>query len=140
MIINSIYAVIATLGFCILFNIRGKKIIFASIGGGIGWFVYLLTQSMTKSIYFPLFTASLAIAVYSEIFARILKTPVTILAIAAMIPLVPGYGMYYTMYYTITGNTSAALKTGIQTFLSAGMIAIALVLVSSLIKVFKNIF
>jgi Uncharacterized conserved protein len=55
--------------------------------------------------------------------------------ICAIIPLVPGAGMYYTMFETIKGNLDKTIILGIETISSAGAIAVATVLVSSTIKV-----
>jgi uncharacterized membrane protein YjjB (DUF3815 family) len=134
MLINTIYAICATLSFGVVLNIRGKKLIFSAIGGGIGWFVYLFLINIMASKGFALFIASIAVGVYSEIMARLLKTPVTTFVIAAIIPLVPGNGMYYTMYESIKGEATQSLTTCIQTFSSAGAIAAGLVLISSTTK------
>lgn len=135
MIMNSIYAFLSSIGFSYIFNIRGKNIIYASIGGALGWFINLLCLNNNASKILSLFIASLAISIYSEIMARILKTPVTIIMICSIIPLVPGAGMYYTMYEITQGNISNSLTLGIETIGSAGAIAIATVLVASTTKV-----
>ena len=41
-IIATLVSFFATFGFCIAFNIRGKKIFFAALGGAIRWFFYSL--------------------------------------------------------------------------------------------------
>ena len=89
MIEQIIVAFFASLGFGIIFNIKGKNLIFAAIGGGLSWFFYLfLTQNKISPIL-SLFIASIIFSIYSEICARYLKTPVTTLVICALIPLVP---------------------------------------------------
>ena len=134
MIIKSIYALIATLTFGILFNIQGKKLAIASLGGGISWFAYLLAASYGKSNVLSLFIASLIAGVFSEAMARIMKTPVTTFVICAIIPLVPGGGMYYTMLDSIRGNINSSLNNGLETLTSAGAIAVGIILVSSTSK------
>lgn len=134
MILNTLFALLSTLCFGVIFNIRGKKLIFSAVGGGLGWITYLLILDFKLSTTFALFAASIVIAIYSEIMARLLKTPVTIIEISAIIPLVPGNGMYYTMYYSILGETNKSIATGIHTLASAGAIAVGLVLISSISK------
>jgi uncharacterized membrane protein YjjB (DUF3815 family) len=135
MILNTLYTLIATFSFSILANIRGKNLVFASLGGGFTWFIYLLTTTYTHgSNVFCFFIASVFAAMYSEIMARILKTPVTTLVISTIIPLVPGSGMYYTMSESVQGNINTSLNLGIQTLAIAGTIAIGVFLVSSLSK------
>lgn len=135
MILKSIYALLATLGFGIVFNIKGNKLIFASLGGFITWYLYLLTLNYTNSTLLALFYASLCAGFYSEVLARLLKSPVTTFSICSIIPLVPGGGMYYTMLESVQGNVNKSLTTGLSTISSAGAIAIGILLASSLTKV-----
>lgn len=135
MVIKSIYALLATFGFGIIFNIKGKKLIFASLGGFVTWFLYLLTLSYANSVLLALFYASIGAGFYSEILARLLKSPVTTFSVCSIIPLVPGSGMYYTMFESVQGNISKSLTTGFETFSSAGAIAVGILLASSLTKV-----
>ena len=138
MIIEVIGAFIATFGFGIIFNIKDKNLYFAAICGALGWFVYKLSLSFGLKDTTSLFLASVSLSLYSEIFARILKTPVTTFIIAALIPLVPGGGMYYTMVEVITGDITKSLEIGINTLSSAGVLALGVVLVSSITKTIMN--
>lgn len=137
MILNSLYSFAATLGFCVIFNIKGKNLFFSSLGGAIGWLVYLILRDLELSNTFALFLSSVALGLYSEIMARILKSPVTTFVVCALIPLVPGSGMYYTMLESIQGNVSKFLETGIETFSSAGAIAVGIVFTSSISRLIK---
>ena len=112
--IQTMASFIASCGFGIIFNIKGKKLFFAAIGGGLSWFVYALGLHLNLSTISSLFISSICFSIYSEIFARILKTPVTTLVICCLIPLVPGAGMYYTMYEAITGNVTRFFRTWIK--------------------------
>lgn len=115
MIFQTFISFIASLGFGIIFNIRGKNLLFAALGGGLSWLCYLFFSRFNMSDVLSFFFSSIIFSVYSEICARILKTPVTTIVICALIPLVPGAGMYYTMYETITGNTLGAIELGLTT-------------------------
>lgn len=139
MIVKSLYAFLASLGFGVLFNIKGKNLFFASLGGGFTWFVYLLTLKYYNFDLLALFTASLFAGIYSEVFARILKTPVTTFSICSIITLVPGGGMYYTMLESVHGNIDKFLSTGLNTLSSAGAIAVGILLASSVTKVITTL-
>ena len=134
MILETISAFTASFGVGIIFNIKGKNLFFASLCGALGWFVYKLSLRLGATDTTSMFFASVALSAYSEIFARILKTPVTTFIIAALIPLVPGGGMYYTMYEAITGNIITSLEIGITTLVSAGVLAIGIILVSTITR------
>lgn len=134
MIMSSLYSILASFGFGILFNIRGKKLLYASIGGSLGWFSYSILLNLSVSKILAMFLSSLIISIYSEIMARVHKTPVTIFVVCSLIPLVPGGGMYYTMRAFVERNVSQSISIGLETVAIAGALAIAVVLVSSISK------
>lgn len=134
MIIEILSAFIASFAFGIVFNIKGKNLFFSALCGALGWFIYKFSLRLGVSDTTSLFLAAVGLSIYSEVFARILKTPVTTFVIAALIPLVPGGGMYYTMVEAITGNVMKSLETGIKTLASAGALALGIILVSTLTK------
>lgn len=132
MILSSFHAFLATLGFGILFNIKGKNLFFASLGGVISWVSYKMFINLNFYNLTALFLSSIIFSTYSEILARVLKTPVTSFVICALIPLVPGGGMYYTMLETIQGNIFKSLETGLNTLSQAGALSIGIIFVSSI--------
>ena len=133
-LITTLISIIATFGFCISFNIKGKKIFFAALGAGLSWFFYSLPLSFGISNTSSLFISTMIFSIYSEILARIFKTPVTTFIICALIPLVPGSGMYYTMLHIIDGNINKALESAIITLSSAGTLALGILFISTLTK------
>lgn len=132
---ESIFSIIGCFGFGMLFNIKGKKLLFASLGGGLSWAVYSLCLNNNISEISSLLISSIIFSIYSEIMARILKTPVTSLVICALLPLVPGAGMYYTMYDVVTGNISSSISTGLNTIASAGTLALGVILVTTITRI-----
>lgn len=139
MIIQTFVSFIASLGFGIIFNIRGKNLLFAALGGGLSWLCYLFFSRFNISDVLAFFLSSVIFSIYSEICARILKTPVTTIVVCALIPLVPGAGMYYTMYETITGNISGAIELGLTTIANAGSLALGVIFVSTITKQITNL-
>lgn len=134
MLKETLAALLGTLGFGIIFNIRGKNLIFASIGGGLSWLVYKLALTSHFSNILSLFISTIIFSAYSEVCARILKTPVTTIIICALIPLVPGSGMYYTMYEVILGNASLSIQIAISAIASAGTLALGVIFVSTITR------
>ena len=123
----SFVSFIITFGFGILFNIKGKKLLFAALGGGLSWYCYSLPLSLGLSEVSSLFISALVFSTYSEVLARIFKTPVTSFVICALFPLVPGSGMYYTMLATINGDLQNAVHLGINTLANAGTLALGVI-------------
>lgn len=134
LLLKTFSAFLATLGFGIIFNIKGKKLFFAALGGAISWFFYSISLNFNLSELSSLFISAIFFSSYCEIFARILKTPVTTLVICSLIPLVPGGGMYYTMLEAVNGNISKSLDLGLNTLASAGTLALGIIFVSTITK------
>lgn len=134
MLIVIISSFLATFGFGILFNIKGYKLILAAVGGMLGSIVYTMALQIGQAEVSALFFASLAFSLYSEILARICKTPVTTFIICALIPLVPGKGMYETMRIAIDGDAIAALQKGLDTMTYAGALALGIIFVSTIMR------
>ena len=128
-----LWAFFACVPFCLVFNMRGKTVLTSSIGGALGWFVYLLFSPLQNDIV-QFFLATIATAIYSEIMARVCKKPVTGFQMVALLPLVPGGGIFYTMEYCVIGNNSMFIQTGLHTLGIAGALAMGILLVSSLVR------
>lgn len=123
----------ACVAFCFLFNIRGRTMFFSSLGGLLGWLVFSLCAPLHNDII-QYFAATVLTAVYSESMARILKKPATEFQIVALLPLVPGGGIFYTMEYCVIGNNSMFISTGLHTLGIAGALAMGVLLVSTAVR------
>lgn len=131
MLHSGLSAFLASLGFGVIFNIRGKKLLVAAFCGAVGGGTYSLALAYQLSETMALLIGTMALSIAAELFARLLKGPVTIFLVCALIPLVPGGGMYYTMIEMVQGNVDAAITTCVKTILNAGAIAIGCTLVAS---------
>ncbi|MCJ8343816.1 MAG: threonine/serine exporter family protein [Cetobacterium sp.] len=133
------FSLSVTYSFCLIFNVRGKASIFSSIGGAMSWMSYLIGLHYGWSDGFNYLFATMLIALLSEIMARVLKTPVTTLLIAALIPLAPGGGVYYTLYYLIQKMYHESFLKAVQTCVIAAAMALGIIIVSTLFKIYTNV-
>lgn len=133
-----LYAFLACIPFCLLFNIH-EGIFICAAGGALGWFVYLISAPFAQSDIAQAFLAAMAISAYAEIMARIRKCPVIGYLLVAFFPLVPGGGIYYTMEYAINGETQLFLETFLHTLGLAGSLAVGVLLVTSFVRMMNSI-
>lgn len=116
-----------------------KKYIFATaFVGAIGWGIYLLCIETLGSVS-ATYISGLVISTQSHIFSRMFKVPVTIFFLPGFFPLVPGSGMYLTVYEFIQGNTVLAQEHLLNTIQIAGMIALAIFTIDTVFKVMKRV-
>lgn len=128
---------LGSLGFSLLFNIKGRKIWYAASGGMLSWLTYLIGGLWLSGDMTRYFISAIIVTIYSEICARIEKTPVTTFLTAAIIPLVPGRTLYYTMSYAVNGMFAEFANYGSYTVSIAVAIAAGIMAASSLSKVFS---
>jgi uncharacterized membrane protein YjjB (DUF3815 family) len=138
-IIQLITATVGALGFALIFNVNRRLLIPASLGGFLAWGVYLLAAEW---LGLHLLVANVAAGVfcqlYSEVLARILKTPSTVICIPAIIPLIPGGALYRTMYSAVHQNWELCRFYGYQTLLTALGIAAGISFVSAILYILMN--
>lgn len=122
----------ATIFFAVLFHVPRRAIIISAVLGGAGYAVFDLVQPGLHSAIAGYFVGTLFMAACSEILARVMKMPVTVFVIPAIIPLVPGLGLYNTMKYLVDGQNSLAAQTGSATILDIVAMAMAMALTTIL--------
>ena len=134
MIIEVIASFFVAYSFGILFNIKGKYLIIAGVGGSIGWFLYKFCVQISLGESFSLFIASIGFSIYCETCARLYKTPSTILSVCCLIPLVPGYGIYNTLYTFLIKDYIQAIDYGVSTISNACSLALGIILISTIYR------
>ena len=132
MMIKVMSALLATIFIAILFQVPKRNVVLTALGGGLGCLINELCLLAGLSDFFSIFLASLTLAMYSEIMARVRKTTVPIFLISGLFPLVPGAGMYYTMLAIVHHELDNALSTGINTLSTAALMALGILFVSTL--------
>ena len=120
----------ACMAFTLVFNIHGMGKLICGVGGALGWLVYLVAGSTI----FAAFLASAVIGLFSEIMARLRRCPVTGYLLVALLPLVPGGGIYYAMSYCVAGDVSRFLSTLLHTFGMAAALAVGAMMTSSIFR------
>ncbi|SHG93166.1 Uncharacterized membrane protein YjjB, DUF3815 family [Anaerosphaera aminiphila DSM 21120] len=130
-------ATFAAMGFAIYFNCPKKAIFISCIYGGISWIIYKFTLLQTNNFFIAGCFSTFVLGFIGEFAARRMKKPATVFILPALTPMVPGAGMYYTMYYLINDNTKLAQQSAIETFLIASSLAVGIVASTSIINAYK---
>ncbi len=123
---------IGSLCFGVLFNIRGKKLIAAALGGFLSWGLFLLLSRIIPSEPVNYFIVAAVVSMYSEIMARILKTPATPIVTTSLIPLIPGGSLYYTMAYVFESDFSKFIEKALSTLKLASALALGIIVVTAI--------
>ena len=134
-----VFAFLATVAFGVLFQ-GPKRILWRSgLIGGLGWMVFIgLKELFAVHSFSANFLATVLIALVSEIFARIWKEPVTVFEIPAIIPLVPGFGMYRGMNYILQDYVGYGSEVLLGAAMDACAIALGIMMVSGVFRALKT--
>ncbi len=133
--IQTAMGMIASVCFAVLFGIHDRKLMWIAAGSGTGWIVYLACVGFGYGLLWGIFWASFFIAALSEILARVIKTPVTLLLVPMLIPEFPGKDLYYTMYYLVQKSYDEFAVTSNLALCEAGAIAMGVILASCTAKI-----
>ena len=98
MMIQIAAATVGSLGFAIFLKMRGRQIALAGLGGAVTWAVCLICQQYIEGNFIPYFVASIFVAIYAEVMARVNRAPATIFLTAVHI-FPPKETRYHTVYY-----------------------------------------
>lgn len=130
-ILEMVVAFVAVFFIAVTLEAPKRTLRYGAMAGGLGWGVYLVGL-LFMDIVAATFMASLFIAWIAHLFARYLKTPVTIYFIPAFITLVPGAGVYQSVYSFINKEYALAQQHLVLTLQISGAIALAIFIVDSL--------
>lgn len=104
---------IGTSAFAVLFGVPRRHYALCGVVGLAGWLVYLLmTRCAGSSVVMASCVATIAVALLSRGCAIWKKCVVTVFLICGIFPLVPGGGIFWTAFHTISGHLGMALTTG----------------------------
>ena len=127
-ILQIVTGLLGSVAFSILFHVRGRKLVFAGLGGFLSWAIFVLLKFLTESEPIRYFLVAILISVYAEILARVLRTPTTTFIMSSLIPLIPGGSLYYTMASLFDGTLDGFLEKGIYTLELSAALALGIVL------------
>ncbi len=98
-------ALVATLGFALFYNVKKREIPALAVGGLGVWVVYLAVSALVPEMPFlATFVASVVGAIFSAGMGIWFKVPASIFFYVAVITLIPGRMLYFTMACAAAGS------------------------------------
>ena len=138
-IMQLVTAFVGSWGFAMLFHVRRERLLPASLGGLRAWGVYLLRGFVSGQDVARYFFASVALTVYAEVMARVVKCPATLFLVTASIPLVPGGSLYRTMQFFMQNDLDAFSRQALTTVLLAVAIAVGMLFPTSVFQLLQRV-
>ena len=130
-------AIVACIGFVIVFNVHGWGLLLCALGSALCWAVYYLSNHFGCGNILSYFFAGIICAAYSEAMARIRKCPAIAYLVIAIFPIIPGAGIYYTTGYLVKHEMVLFAEKGTETIAIAGVIAVGILMVSTIVRLWS---
>ena len=131
-----IASTVGTMGIILQFGIEKRVILWALISSILCCAAYELSYKLFDDMVGGLFLASMVAsavaAAYSDVMAHLVKVPATVLIIPAIVPLVPGGKLYYTMYGAVSSDMAKFSANGIDALQIAAGLAIGIIAVTAI--------
>ncbi|MBQ8254639.1 MAG: threonine/serine exporter family protein [Clostridia bacterium] len=126
----------ATIFYCIIMSLPKKALWMSSLSSALTYIIYRVVFLSIDSEYMGYLAASCFAALSAEVLARACKMPATIFIFPAVIPLVPGLGLYRTMLCLVQSDMNGFASEGTKTLIISGIIAVTVAVVNAF---FRNI-
>ena len=97
LLVQLVTSAIGSVGFAMIYRVAGKYLPLAALGGVLTFAVYYTVEFFGLGVFAAAMLSSAFSALFSEVFAKICRAPVSIFLLPCSIPIVPGSALYYTM-------------------------------------------
>lgn len=134
MLLQCVFTFLAVSAFCILFEVPKKLVPVGGLMGGLCWGIYLICLKYGMSLYGACFTAGVAVSLLSEILARLLKQPSPMFLVPGVLPIVPGYSLYYGVYNFAVGENALSREYFVKAVMISMLIALSIFVVNSVFR------
>ncbi|EKN70441.1 hypothetical protein BABA_05326 [Neobacillus bataviensis LMG 21833] len=137
MIVQILTNFIVSGAFAVIFNVPLNSLLQCCLVGMIGRLLLILLNNNNIDAVLATLSATFFLAVISQIFAKIYKTPTIIFTISGIIPLVPGGLAYNATRNFVENHYDLAIQFAAKALMTSGAIAVGLVLSEALTQILK---
>jgi len=120
-------AFFGTVGFAMLVHVPKRAWLVSGLIASFSYLLYWFMAYLDLPDPMAIFIGSLFGSLAGLLSARLMKIIGTIFLMSAVVPVVPGLGLYRMMAALGQGQIAAGAKTGIQAMITVAMIALGLV-------------
>jgi uncharacterized membrane protein YjjB (DUF3815 family) len=131
LILFPLFGFLMTMGFCLQINAPRRQMAMASAIGGVGMLVLMGGPRLGYGALLTCFAGTCMIAILAEFASRAGRDATTVFIIPGIIPFVPGLGLFESTSAILNNDITLGIEKGASAMLSAGSIAIALIVVAT---------
>jgi uncharacterized membrane protein YjjB (DUF3815 family) len=116
-----------------------RQMIVSSIIGSVGMLVLVGGPALGQGALLTSFVGACIIATLAEIASRAGRDATTVFIIPGIIPFVPGLGLFESTSAILANNNTLGLEKGANAIITAGSIAIALIVVATVARLIMEL-
>ena len=132
-VMQAIAAFVGTVGFAVLYGVPRSEYLHAGFCSTVGWMAYLVMMRIVgATVIESNFVATLVVVLVSRFMAVDRRCPVIVFQICGVFPLIPGAGIFWTVYYIVNKQLSEAFASGFTALGVAIAIVIGIIFMTSL--------
>lgn len=131
-------AFVGTVGFAMLVHVPKKSWLASGVIAAGAYLVYFLLTQAGLPDPMGIFIGSLCGSLAGQICARKMKTIGTVFLMSAIVPVVPGLGLYRMMAYLGQGETASGVDLGISAMITIAMIALGMSMGSFIDRILQH--
>ncbi len=132
-VFQAIAAFVGTVGFAVLYGVPRSEYIHVGVCSAVGWMAYLVMLRLVgATVIESNFVATIVVVLVSRFMAVYRRCPVIVFQICGVFPLIPGAGIFWTVYYLVNKQPSEAFASGFTALGVAVAIVIGIIFVTSL--------
>ena len=128
---NIVCTAMGTIAFAALFGVPKKFYVSCGVTGILGWLTYMAVTCYTSKAVASFF-ATLVVVLFSRFLTVKKKCPITVFLVSGIFPLVPGAGIYFTVYYLLTNQPHRAAVQGMESVKIAFAIVLGIIIIVSI--------
>jgi uncharacterized membrane protein YjjB (DUF3815 family) len=125
-------SLVGPLGVALMYRVRPRHIPLILVGSELSFVVYYIFTLLFEGQFFPNLLATVAVGLFARMCAKLGKFPAVVISVPAIMPLLPGGILYYTMHSLMFGLGEEALVCASRTIsialgIAAGEVAVSLI-------------
>jgi len=126
-------AFVGTMGFAVLFGVPARHYLQTAAVATIGWLVYiLLTRYAMMGMASSTFLATMVVALMARLSAVWFKTIETVFLITGIFPMIPGGGIFWTVFFLVSSRMGTAISSGLAALEVTAAIVLGIMVTSAL--------
>ncbi|MBW1606138.1 threonine/serine exporter family protein [Lactobacillus sp. Sy-1] len=135
--VEFLFAFLSTWGFGVITNVPKRTLVASGIVGAMAWIAYILATNFGANVIVSNLLPGIVVGLFANVESMIVKTPVNLIFVPAVISLVPGALFYKSMEQITLGLNRLGMQGLLKTLLIAISLGIGFIIGEVIFKLLK---